>query len=279
VDIMTTRQAPLKKRDHILHNMDPKGKGKTLSDSKESWFAKCEKERLLYPNKSDRLSSCLTAQDRRKIKSLRDREITSKSSQDKDAEFVTFKELAPSCCICPKAEVTRQLRGDLSATESRPITLVLGADQAITSDGSGLIQTVISTAPGNCSNWSNYITVFDEFRVLAVQLTFEPTWGTGGATTIFFADIASAIDRDDSVAMTSYNVAERYTSHKQVPGQKTFRQTYTIQSVDEGIFIQTVSSPTGLAWIKLYSSGNTISTTVGRADIRYVVQFRSLGIV
>ncbi len=152
-------------------------------------------------------------------------------------------------------------------------TVRLGFDQAITTDGSGAIATVISNSPVQAQNWSNYAAVFDSYRVLAFGVEYDPFW-TVNCT---FAPVASVIDRSDATALTSYGLAERYESHKKAHGKEGFKQLVNMSGSEEGLFIQT-SAPVANNWIKLYSSGNTASFTMARLDCVLIVQFRGVGI-
>lgn len=164
-----------------------------------------------------------------------------------------------------------------SRSEARTCTLELGSDLSITTDGSGLLATVISATPTNASNWSNFVNVFDEYRVLAVRVEFKPLLIAGGSTSTYMAPIIHVIDRDSSVALTSYTLANRYTSARETPGGKPFSQTIYMSSVEEAGFVS-VSTTKTLGWFQFYSSGNTASFTLGRCKLTYIVQFRGLGI-
>ncbi len=152
-------------------------------------------------------------------------------------------------------------------------TVRLGFDQAMTSDGSGAIATVISDSPVQGQNWTNYAAVFDQARVLCMKVTFEPFW-TVNCT---FAPLASVVDRSDATALTGYGLAERYSSHKKTAGQKINRQIVNMSGSGESDFFST-ASPVARHWVKFYGSGNTASFTFGRLNVELLVQFRGVGI-
>ncbi len=196
-------------------------------------------------------------------------------SKASGVEWVHTKELAPDCLEFPIRDAKAVLRR--GSTGSFLSTIRLGLDQALTSDGSGLITSVFSNSPTSAQNWSSYAGTFDEYRVLAYNVTFKPLWPCGGSTQTFWAPIARVVDRSDATALTSYALASRYDSFKESAGQRKFSQWWNMTSVEEAAFIST-SSSTPNSWIKLYSSGNSASLTVGRVEITYLVQFRGLGI-
>jgi len=187
----------------------------------------------------------------------------------------TSKELSSDAAKIDLKLFSRYLRGAPGGTYM--VTLRLGQDSALTTDSSGILQTVISNVPTSAQNWSSYASVFDEYRVLGLCVAFEPLWSTGGSTATYWAPIAHVVDRSDSTALTGYGLAERYDSHRKTRGQKSFKHIALMSSIEEASFLST-SSSTALYWIKFYSSGNSLSLTVGRLNIQFVVQFRGLGI-
>ncbi len=205
-----------------------------------------------------------------KKKPIRAKIKASEKTRD-NTQWIHYKELAPGATEFPLKHFGPTLKG--ARNEDYLFTIRLGFDSAVTSDGSGAIATVISNSPVQAQNWTGYAAVFEEYRVLAMQVKFEPFW-TVNCT---FAPVASVIDRSDSTALTSYGLAERYASHKKAMGKAQFTQTVNMQSPDEADFTIT-SSPAANAWIKLYSSGNTASFTFGRLNCTLLVQFRGVGI-
>lgn len=189
--------------------------------------------------------------------------------------WVRYEELDPECTFFPPSAISRVTRS--GTEENRCYTLRLGADSAVTTDGSGLLATVFANTISAAQNWSSYAAVFDEYRILAFSVEFEPLWQAGGSTATYWAPIASVVDRSDATALTGMGLASRYESCKKVPGQRKWRQTVTMQSVEDGSFVSTTTTASN-AWIKVYSSGNSLSLTIGRANIVWIAQFRGLGI-
>jgi len=163
------------------------------------------------------------------------------------------------------------------AQESYLLTLRLGDDFTVVSDGSGLVQTVQSCTPIGCGNWSSFVATFDEYRVLAVVFDFEPITAVGGSTVTFYAPIAHVFDRDSVGPQTSYTLASRYSSWGEAPGQCRFHKVISMESIEESTFVGTGTTKT-LGWLQLYSSGNVTSTGLGRMKMQVIVQFRGFGI-
>lgn len=189
--------------------------------------------------------------------------------------WLISKELSPSCSkYSLKSAAQLQREG---SSGSFLATFRLGLDAAATSDGSGILATVYGNSPSSAQNWSGYAGVFDEYRVLAHIVKFEPLRATGGSTQTFWAPIAHVVDRSDATALTGYGLAERYDSHHKAPGQTRWSSSWVMNSIEEAPFVST-ASPASNSWIKVYSSGNSASFTLGRVDVVYIVQFRGLGI-
>lgn len=181
------------------------------------------------------------------------------------------KELTPNCSVTPTNYIFERCRA--GRTEELLHTVRLGYDQAATSDGSGTLATVFSNSPSAAQNWAGYAAVFDSYRVLGMIVEFEPFW-TVNCT---FAPIASVVDRSDGTALTGYGLAERYESHKKVPGKKPWTQVVPMSGTEESQFVSTTTVAAN-NWIKMYTTGNTSSFTFGRFNVTLLVQFRGVGI-
>ncbi len=197
---------------------------------------------------------------------------SSRRGGKKSSRWKTTEELSPNEIVCPVDYVASRCRA--GKTEELLHTIRLGYDQAAQTDGSGVMATVFSNAVAGAQNWTNYASVFDSYRVLGMIVEYDPFWTVN--TT--FAPIASVVDRSDGTALTSYGLAERYESHKKVPGKKEFRQVANMTGSEDSDFLPTSNSTATSNWIKMYSSGNTASQTIGRYNVSLLVQFRGVGI-
>jgi len=186
-----------------------------------------------------------------------------------------LKETPASSSRFDLAKIPALLRA--GAQEDRLITLRLGDDFTVLSDGSGICATVQSCTPIGCGNWSSYVATFDEYRVLAVIFEFEPITAVGGSSISFYAPISHVFDRDSTGPLTSYTLASRYSSWGEARGQARFRKVISMESVEESTFVSMATTKT-LGWLQLYSSGNAASTGLGRMKMTCLVQFRGLGI-
>ncbi len=185
------------------------------------------------------------------------------------------REISPTALFCPASYANAVMSYGHSELDLHTTTLIV--DAALTTDGSGLIQSVFSDNPNGVANWSSYVSVFSEYRILIMKIEFDPLWAAGGSTSIFWAPIAHVVDNDDATALTAYSVAARYSSCTKSPGQRGFTHSALMEGSSESAF-QPTANPSATKWIKFYSSGNTASTTIGRIQQVFVVQFRGKGI-
>lgn len=153
-------------------------------------------------------------------------------------------------------------------------TMDLFLDNTFTSDASGIALLQLSNNPSFCSNWSNLAAPFEQYRVASFSWTYEPVRTFGTAV---FAPVASCIDRDDSTALTGYSAAARYSSYELAPGQAPIHRYARASGINELGFIP-CTTPVADLWIKAYSSGNSVSSTLGRYVAKYRVIFKGLGL-
>ncbi len=208
---------------------------------------------------------------RNKKKAARSKTSAGKAGSEGIVSWRHTFELDPGCTFFPPRDWGRQVAA--KRTEDVLHTVRLAFDSAVTADGSGSFATVYSNSPVQAQNWANYAAVFDQYRVLAFKVTFEPFW----TVNITFAPMASVIDRSDATALTSYGLAERYDSHHKAAGKAAWKQLVNMSGVTQAEFGST-TGPAATAWVKTFSSGNTASMTFGRMNCEMLVQFRGVGI-
>jgi hypothetical protein len=182
-------------------------------------------------------------------------------------------ELDPSIIVCPKSLMDRYIR--YGSSELDTYTFLLRADGAYTTDGGGVNAVVWSNNPTVAANWAGAAAVFDEYRVLQLRVEFDPIRFNGQL--IAQAPIASVTDMDTATALTGYSLAAQYSSDTIHPGGVSWVQNAYMSGPQDSGFVST-ASPVANFWIKTYTAGNTASTTIGRATVCYLVQFRGKGI-
>lgn len=156
-------------------------------------------------------------------------------------------------------------------------TVRMTQEAAVTTDGSGLLATVYGSDPSSSGGWSNFAASFDSFRVLGVLFTFSPIRINGGSSATYQAPISVCCDYNDATALTGYSVAARYNNYHESPGGQGWKFCSPMDGLEAATFLG-CTTPASKYWTKIYSSGNSASTTVGRMTVDFVVQFRGKGI-
>jgi len=179
------------------------------------------------------------------------------------------------------------------AKEKSLHTSLLTQDGSLLSSAGGIIQnSFVFTNPSSAVNWADYAQIFDEYRVLSLEFSFFPNLEDSLNTTglgFNYVPIYSVIDRDSSSNLASYSVAANYESLKVHALTKRFTRVYKMSGINEvssaglvsgaeGVFLNTASPPAATGAIKLFATGLSNSVPYGRFILRYLVQFRGVGI-
>jgi len=171
-------------------------------------------------------------------------------------------------------------------------TQVLTYDATALSSGAGLMDPTFQFSnPNPAADWSNFIAIYDEYRVLAMDVVFcpnmEDTLNTAGLAQLF-APMLSVIDRDTNAALTTYAAALNYGSINYHTLTKKARREMKMSGVNseisggipsgEGVFLNCQSAPTLSGSIKFVAVGLTANSTYGHFYVRWLVQFRGRGV-
>jgi hypothetical protein len=173
-----------------------------------------------------------------------------------------------------------QFRGPVRNPKSRNEVSIIRTNivssSTASSNGSGVIATTYTTNPNGTNGWSSWVALFDEYRVLALELKYVPLWhtlpsGTAGGTLLM------VVDHDSVAALSSFNNACNYESLKTGSIDRPMTHTYRLDGTLESNFINT-SSPTGLQGVKVYANGLTNSTQYGNFIGTFLIEFRGKGV-
>jgi hypothetical protein len=168
-----------------------------------------------------------------------------------------------------------QFRGPVRNPKSRNEVSIIRTNivssSTASSNGSGVIATTYTTNPNGTNGWSSWVALFDEYRVLALELKYVPLWhtlpsGTAGGTLLM------VVDHDSVAALSSFNNACNYESLKTGSIDRPMTHTYRLDGTLESNFINT-SSPTGLQGVKVYANGLTNSTQYGNFIGTFLIEF------
>ncbi len=156
-------------------------------------------------------------------------------------------------------------------------TILLHSAVSATTTGA-LLAIEIGDDPNNAtygsSLWSTFAGPFEEYRVLATRIHYEPTVFISANA---WAPIYTVIDRDDATALTGTTTAARYSSVKLETTGRPWTRMMTMQTAGEAAFTP-VTSPAATVWFKCYGSGQASNTVLGQILISWLVQFRGIGI-
>jgi hypothetical protein len=181
------------------------------------------------------------------------------------------------------ANFARSVQPMMSVARS-PTTLnrvVLSTIGTLSSDGAGVLAGAFTMDPSAASKWSQYSSIYDQFRVLGGVLKIASCPSNGAASLNSICRFA--FDNDSSGTPTSYTDVANYSEITDIPvtwssgaiRTVAFRrpvrrgqlQVTTSQWLDE----QTPSSSLGA--LKFYASGLTASTLYWHYILDYLVEW------
>jgi hypothetical protein len=161
-----------------------------------------------------------------------------------------------------------------------------------------IYQGFLSSNPGGVSavvqdmsmvgfiGWTSFSTVYDEFRVLAMEAEYFPNNRYSKATVICTPGVG-VIDRDSNAPLGSFSQAFGYasarifsledpwTDRKEYVGSSVPSMKYKMVGTEESLWVTTaVPAPATHPAIKFYFSGLSASTQYGMLLQRALVQFR-----
>ena len=169
--------------------------------------------------------------------------------------------------------------------DQKIVKMRLTRSGVISSNGLGVINTVIATDPSNSSEWSSAAALYDEFRVIGtrIKLVSKQQYSVTAATDL----VVVCYDNDDVTALTSVNQGLEYanshvfnavfTHNAPTREDQDCALIYTYLQPTSGIPISwdDVSNPTTLKGaVKFYSANLTNSIAYLVYSQEYFVEFR-----
>jgi hypothetical protein len=131
-----------------------------------------------------------------------------------------------------------------------------------------------STSP----QWAEYLALYSEYRILSMDLEIVPWNKYNMPITTNLAPIVTVEDRQNATALASYSDACGFSETLLLHEPSTrIRRVVRMQGTGEAEFTSSATSPSteDRYYLKLYSSGNTASTTIYDYINRLMVQFRN----
>jgi len=191
----------------------------------------------------------------------------------KQSKSVQPKEL-PATALVYKGPT--QKRNDKTA--STLSTVVMVNTSTISSSAGGVISNVFSSDPTVSENWADASGLFDEYRVLSMQIKYFPNDRYDPGLTQHQRPLIVVADHNGNATLSSYALAANYSSSNIRSTGDPWTKSLNMEGVGEATFVNTSTSPSDLFYIKVFSSGLAVSSEYGRFFQYYRVQFRSHGV-
>lgn len=151
----------------------------------------------------------------------------------------------------------------------------------ISTNAVGVITKTIDFNPSAATEWANFTSIYDEFRVRAVRLSLVPY--QQGSVTALNGTVVVAFDNDDNSVLTSLDAATVYESARIMSGvwysnqgnikQLTFARPTAGDHTSE-IWYDCGAPATAVGAVKMYSSAMSTSLQYFTYVMEYFIQFR-----
>jgi len=148
----------------------------------------------------------------------------------------------------------------------------LTAVSTFSSDSGGGMDLVLNNDPSGYTDWSSYAAIWDEYRVLAMRLTFIPN-NQYSKTTTLTVPLYVVIDRDSSGALSSKNQAVQYESCKIKSLENRWSYGIKMHGPTGAGWITTAATA-ATWWMKTFALSLSASSAYGDALITLMVQMR-----
>jgi len=146
----------------------------------------------------------------------------------------------------------------------------------VTTNLSGLYASTQTYDPSGCDNWTEYSTIFEEYRVLGIRYEYYPTFtvnttGVGGG--LMVNSIIHAY-----TSPSPGNITEAYSYGDSRVGNvfKPFVREWKMSEVGEAEFVKTSSTASDQYTFMVYIDQGGASIAYGVVFCNYLVQFRTL---
>jgi len=171
-------------------------------------------------------------------------------------------------------------RGPSRISDSIGVSRIVTRLSYVTSANANMAGTLgiaLGSNPNAGGEWSGYILLYAEFRVLAVSWHLEPyqlNWITPTGTAISQPVVATIQRTSGALAPTSYSTA--WATGSAIHFNSTQRRTlvWRMASTDEAVW-QQCSSPVGFATCTVTGTGFAASQPVYQVLVEWLVQLRN----
>jgi len=156
-------------------------------------------------------------------------------------------------------------------------TVTISASSTVTSTAGGVINNVVSNSPIGFPEWAGLAALFQEYRILGIELHYSPVNKYSKTTTVCYP-VIGVIDRESIAPLTSYNEADSYSSARFLSLEQDWTMKAKMCDHDEAQFYSTSGGPAKTIALKFYSTNLSLSTAYGMFFWIVRVQFKNMGI-
>jgi len=152
--------------------------------------------------------------------------------------------------------------------------IVVAYQLAISSSAGGVINNVAANDPSISGDWANVQATAAEYRILMTEWSYYPNNKYNRTATTVIPGYR-IIDRSGNGALVSTANATNHDSVKFFTLDEPWKMTARMDGIDESGFIQIAGASAPYAWLKLFASGESISTQYGQLLVRIRIQLKS----
>lgn len=169
--------------------------------------------------------------------------------------------------------------GANQSQDNRVVKATVHYTTVYSSSAGGVIANAQALDPSGCSDWSEFSSTYDEFRVIGVGVEICST--QPNSTGVNSGIMAIALDNDSSAAPSTFTAVREYTTSQSFstimthPGGKLWTKQFWRPVKGAPIPWVDMGGPSGsLGSIQMYGSGLTASTQYLVINYDYYVEFR-----
>lgn len=152
-------------------------------------------------------------------------------------------------------------------------TVLVSAQEFISSSAGGVMQEVFSDDLTGFGDISRFQDIYDEMRVLGLQVEYYPNNRYSKTTTIC-RPVITVVDRNDATVLASYSDACNASSSRVDSLEDPWVRDCKMNGIEDAQFLTTATLTAARNFVKIYADGLSASTEYGFVQLKCLVQFR-----
>lgn len=160
--------------------------------------------------------------------------------------------------------------------DSRPIKVNLSYTFTMSSDATGVLRNIIR-GPGltSSSDWVFYTDLYQEYRVLAIELEYMPFFnGTYNPSLLQGSGAINVVHTPLAGLPSSLDDIVQYSTWSPLKTSNSFKKDWKMFGVEESVFTPTSAILANHGGIQFYCDSLTPNSSYGRGVVTYLVEFR-----